>query len=125
MPQKKTDDEIKLWREANDCICCVRQSLNPAKEQFGIVGIQVAGNILHLNALVRDKVNIPRYYHPQSAEIPVQLSDDKVISKFIETLLILQNMIITNLSLLYHASVIISERQREDSTTVSTPRYDN
>ncbi|CAG8746633.1 4920_t:CDS:1, partial [Acaulospora colombiana] len=77
-PQKKTDDEIKLWREANDGLCWVRQSLNPAKEQFGIVGIQVAGNILHLNALVRDKVNIPRYYHLQSVEIPVQLSDDRV-----------------------------------------------
>ncbi|CAG8624238.1 2439_t:CDS:2, partial [Paraglomus occultum] len=69
-PQKKTYDEIKLWREANDGLCWVRQSLNPAKEQFGIVGVQVAGNILHLNALVRDKVNVPRYYHLQSAEIP-------------------------------------------------------
>ncbi|CAG8460781.1 2073_t:CDS:2, partial [Scutellospora calospora] len=42
-------------REANDGLYWVRQSLNPAKEQFGIVDIQVAVNILHLNVLVRDK----------------------------------------------------------------------
>ena len=86
--------------------------------------MQVAGNVLHLNLLVRDMVNVHRYYHLQSVEIPVQFSNEAVVTKFIETLLLLRNIVITNLSLLYHASVSTSERQREDSTTISTPRYD-
>ncbi|CAG8787192.1 17802_t:CDS:2, partial [Cetraspora pellucida] len=116
-PQKKTDDEIKLWREVNDGLYWVRQSLNPDKEQFGIVGIQVAGNIFHLNVLVRDKVNVHRYYHLQPVEIPVQCSAEGVVSRFIETLLVLRNILITNLSLLYHAPVPKSERQKEDFST--------
>ena len=124
-PQKKTDDEIKLWRETNDGLYWIRQSLKPDKDQFGIVGMQVAGNVLHLNLLVRDMVNVHRYYHLQSAEIPVQFSDEAVVTKFIETLLLLRNIIITNLSLLYHAPTATSQRQMEDSTTVSTPRDDN
>src|SRR6185436_13364300 len=123
-PQKKTDDEIKLWRETNDGLYWIRQSLKPGKDQFGIVGMQVAGNVLHLNLLVRDMVNVHRYYHLQSAEIPVQFSDEAVVTKFIETLLFLCNIIITNLSLLYHAPTATSQRQMEDSTTVSTPRDD-
>ena len=47
------------------------KTLNPDKNQFGIVEIQIAGNILHLNVLIRDKAN-HKYYHIQSAEIPVQ-----------------------------------------------------
>ncbi|PKK56600.1 hypothetical protein RhiirC2_871996, partial [Rhizophagus irregularis] len=101
-PQKKTDDEIKLWREANDGMYWVLQSFKPDKDQFGIISMQVAGNILHLNVIVRDKVNVHRYYHLQSAKIPVQLSNESVVTKFIETLLLLRNIIITNLSLLYH-----------------------
>ncbi|CAG8720182.1 16717_t:CDS:2, partial [Acaulospora morrowiae] len=51
---KKDDDKIKLWRETNDGLYWIRQSLKPDKDQFGIVGIQVAGSVLHLNLLVRD-----------------------------------------------------------------------
>ncbi|CAG8719063.1 7712_t:CDS:1, partial [Ambispora leptoticha] len=94
------------------------------KDQFGIVGMQVAGNVLHLNLLIRDMVNVYRYYHLQSAEIPVQFSDEAVVTKFIETLLLLRNIVITNLSLLYHALIATSQRQMEGSTTVSTPRDD-
>ncbi|CAG8750143.1 34214_t:CDS:2, partial [Racocetra persica] len=101
----------------NDGLYWVRQSLNPDKEQFGIVGVQVAGNIFHLNVLVRDKVNVHRYYHLQPVEIPVQFSAEGVVSRFIETLLVLRNILITNLSLLYHAPVSTSERQKEDFST--------
>ncbi|CAB5356480.1 unnamed protein product [Rhizophagus irregularis] len=103
----------------------VLQSFKPDKDQFGIISMQVAGNILHLNVIVRDKVNVHRYYHLQSAKIPIQLSNESVVTKFIETLLLLRNIIITNLSLLYHASVSSSERQKEDSSTVSTPMRDD
>ncbi|CAG8658650.1 1098_t:CDS:2, partial [Paraglomus occultum] len=75
---KKIDDEVKLWRETNDGMYYVRKVLKPDKNQFGVVGAQVAGNMLHLNVLVRDRANVHRYYHLQSAEIPVQLSDAKV-----------------------------------------------
>jgi len=64
----------------------------------------VAGNVLHLNFLVRDMVNVHRY-HLRSVEILVQFSDEAVVTKFIETLLLLRNIVITNLSLLYHASI--------------------
>ena len=123
--QKKIDDDVKLWRECNDGLFWVRQTLKPDKDQFGIVGVQIAGDELHLNLLVRDMRNIHRYYHLQSAKIPVQVSDERVVYKFVETLLLLRNLIIINLSLLYNASVTISERQKEDSTTVSTPLHDN
>ncbi|RHZ85747.1 hypothetical protein Glove_60g28 [Diversispora epigaea] len=55
------------------------QTLKPDKDQFDIIGVQIAGNELHLNLLVRDMVNVHRYYHLQSAEIPVQFSDKRVI----------------------------------------------
>ena len=37
-PQKKIDDEVKLWRETNDGLYWTRKTLNPDKDQFGIVG---------------------------------------------------------------------------------------
>ncbi|CAG8747829.1 27085_t:CDS:2, partial [Gigaspora margarita] len=96
----------------------VHKVLKPEKEQFGIVGVQIAGTILHLNVLIRDKADIHRYLHIQSAEIPVQLSSADTITKFVETLLFLCNILITNLSLLYHTSASISERQKENSTNL-------
>ena len=57
--QKKKDDEIKLWRETNDGTYYVRKVLKPDKDQFGVVGVQVAGNMLHLNVLVRDQKSSP------------------------------------------------------------------
>ena len=42
---KKKEDEIKLWRETNDGMFWVRQGCKPEKDQFGIVGIQVAGKV--------------------------------------------------------------------------------
>ena len=122
--QKKTDDKIKLWRETNDGLYWTHKTLRPDKNEFGIVGIQVAGNMLHLNVLVRDKADIHRYYHLQSAEIPVQLSDESVVTKFVETLLLLYNIIITNLFLLFHASISKSKRRIEESTTVSSPMFE-
>ncbi|RHZ63135.1 hypothetical protein Glove_332g27 [Diversispora epigaea] len=102
----------------------MRQTLKPDKDQFSIVGVQIASNELHLNLLVRDMVNVHRYYHLRSAEISVQFSDERVVYKFIETLLLLRNLIITNLSLLYHGTVTSSQRLKEGSTTVTTSRDD-
>ncbi|CAG8809996.1 24093_t:CDS:2, partial [Cetraspora pellucida] len=37
---KDTDDEIKLWREANDGMYWAHKSIKPDKDEFGIVAIQ-------------------------------------------------------------------------------------
>ncbi|GES89966.1 hypothetical protein GLOIN_2v1873217 [Rhizophagus clarus] len=42
--QKKIDDEIKLWRKSNNGMFWVHNVLKLEKDQFGIVGVQVAGN---------------------------------------------------------------------------------
>ncbi|CAJ0910736.1 130_t:CDS:2 [Entrophospora sp. SA101] len=39
-----------------------------------------------------------------------------------QTLLLLRNILITNVSLLCHGSISLSKRLMEESTTVSTPR---
>ncbi|CAG8558335.1 2596_t:CDS:2, partial [Acaulospora colombiana] len=61
--QKEQDDEIKLWREVNDGMYYVRKRCKPDKDEFGIVGVQVAGQTMRLNVLIRDKADIHRYYH--------------------------------------------------------------
>ncbi|CAG8800008.1 34332_t:CDS:1, partial [Racocetra persica] len=116
MPQKIVDDDIKLWRECNDGMCYAQKILNPDKDQFEIVEIQIAEDTLHLNVLIRDQMNVNRYYNIELAKISVHKSEEIIVIKFVETFL-LHNIIITNLSLLYHGSVCISERQKEDSTT--------
>ncbi|CAG8492054.1 13800_t:CDS:1 [Cetraspora pellucida] len=118
--QKKDDDDIKLWRECNDGMYYTRKFLNPEKDQFGIVRIQIARDTLHLNVLIRDMMNIYKYYNIELVTIPVQKSNKTIVIKFVEALLFLHNMIITNKSLLYHGSVCISERQKEGSTTIDS-----
>src|SRR6266516_4293901 len=46
--RKELDDMVKLWRETNDGLYWARKGCKPEKEQFGIVGIQVAGKIISL-----------------------------------------------------------------------------
>ncbi|CAG8696205.1 4078_t:CDS:2, partial [Ambispora leptoticha] len=40
--KQKEDDDIKLWRECNDGLYWTQKSRRLEKEQFGIIGIQVA-----------------------------------------------------------------------------------
>ncbi|CAG8838714.1 42363_t:CDS:2, partial [Gigaspora margarita] len=42
IPKKELDDRTKLWRETNDGLYWTRKGCKPEKEQFGIVGIQIA-----------------------------------------------------------------------------------
>ncbi|RIA92764.1 hypothetical protein C1645_763963 [Glomus cerebriforme] len=129
-----------LWREVNDGIFWTRKGCYPDKDKFGIIGIQVAGMFsfsyytfhhltmshtkigckLHLNVLVRDSGDIHRYYHLKSAEIPVQQSEEDVVAEFIETLLILRNILVVNMSLIFHTQVPRSRRRMEKSSTVSS-----
>ena len=71
MIQKKTDDEVKLWRETLDGISFVNLACRPLSNQFGIVGIQVSGEDVYLNVLVKDSGGLSRYFHVDHAEIPL------------------------------------------------------
>ncbi|CAB4406784.1 unnamed protein product [Rhizophagus irregularis] len=98
---KKRDDEIKLWREAND------------------------GKEIYLNALMTDKQNINRYYHLQKTEVPVQKTEKsiKVLPKFVKLLLNLRNILMINLSLLTNAPKVYTRRTKS-SSTISSPKRD-
>jgi len=41
--QKQDDDSVKLWRVCNDGMSWVWKSCKPARNQFGVVGIQIYG----------------------------------------------------------------------------------
>ena len=124
-PQKKTDDEVKLWRETNDGMYWVLQSLKPDKDQFGIVSIQIAGNILPLfgiRLMFIDTIisNLLKFLYKYRILF-------SVVTKFVETLLLLRNLLITNLSLLYHATISTPQRQKEYIVlqSLSTPMRDD
>ncbi|GET03998.1 hypothetical protein GLOIN_2v1489056 [Rhizophagus clarus] len=118
--QKIKDNAVKIWRETNDGMYWVYKGRRPEKDEFGIIGLQVAGSILRLTVLIRDGANVDRYYHLHESRIPVQKSEPAVVAKFIETLLILRNILIVNMSLLPHGSTPKSDRQKEDRTTVDS-----
>ncbi|CAG8544057.1 25328_t:CDS:2 [Gigaspora margarita] len=60
-------DGVKLWRETNDGMYWTRKGCKPDK----------------------DNSDVHRYYHLYESTIPIQQSDLSVVSKFIETLLII------------------------------------
>ncbi|CAJ0841362.1 12703_t:CDS:2 [Entrophospora sp. SA101] len=119
--QKEKDDQVKLWREVNDGMFWVRKSRKPDKDEFGIIGVQVAGRKIRLSVLIRDMSEIHRYYNLHESEIPVQQSDPSIVSKFVETLLILRNILIVNMTLLHNVPLSRSIRHLEDSSTISSP----
>lgn len=119
--QKDQDDEVKLWWKCNDSLYWVYKRCKPDKDQFSIVGLQVAGRTMRLTTLIRDKSDIDRYYHLHESEIPIQQSDSLIVIEFIKTLLILRNLLIVNMNLLYNASLSRSARLVKESSTVSSP----
>lgn len=50
----------------------------------------------------------------------MQKLESAVVVKFIETLLILHNILIVNIFLLSHKSTLKSDKQKEDSMTVDS-----
>ncbi|CAB5396478.1 unnamed protein product [Rhizophagus irregularis] len=98
------------------------------KDEFGILGIQIAGNKIHFNVIIRDISEVNRLYHLYSTEIPVQLISDKVhLLEFINVLLHIRNILIVNISLLLNALPIRSKRLRRQhsSYTISTDMEDD
>jgi len=77
--QKEDDDEVKLWREANDGMFWAHKSRRLEKGQFGIIGIQVLGRMLRLNVLIRDDVEVHRYYKLRESEIPIHYSNNPFV----------------------------------------------
>ncbi|RHZ81290.1 hypothetical protein Glove_122g147 [Diversispora epigaea] len=97
--QKEEDDDIKLW------------------QQFGIIGIQVARCRLSLNVLIRDELEVHRYYKLHETEIPIRYSNDpSILADFIYTLLLFRNTLIVNMSLLRCAHDRRSNRNLDSST---------
>jgi len=119
--QKEDDDNVKLWRETNDGMYWVQKSRKPEKGQFGIIGVQVAGQKLCLNILIRDKVEVHHYYKLRESIILIRYSHEpSVLIEFIKTLLILQNILIVNIFLLRNTPLCRSSRNLEDSSTVTS-----
>nr|CAG8644756.1 9564_t:CDS:2 [Entrophospora candida] len=77
--QKEENDNIKLWRECNDGIYWAHKSHRLEKGQFGIIGMQVAGRKLCLNVLIRDEVEVHRYYKLHETEIPIRYTNNSSI----------------------------------------------
>jgi len=122
---KKSDDEVKLWRETLDGASYISALCRPVGNQFGVVGIQVAGTTMYLNILVNDLAGIPRYFHLDHAEIPLSPHNSRLKS-LIRLLLTLRNVMIVNKSLLMQAleqATSHPPRNVNPSPTVSTPPY--
>src|SRR5436189_3069692 len=47
-------NSVKLWRKTLDGVSFIGNACRPTNNQFGIVGIQVAGEDLYLNFLIKD-----------------------------------------------------------------------
>ncbi|RGB29162.1 hypothetical protein C1646_818666 [Rhizophagus diaphanus] len=125
---KKDDDSVKLWRETQDSISFVNIACRPLSNQFGIVGIQVAGEELYLNVLVKDANGIPRYFHLNQAQVPFSKDTSWRVVPLIHLLLTLRNITIVNKSLLMQALEQANTRPPRNvnpSPTVSSPLNDN
>jgi len=85
--QKKKNDKVKTWREMNDGMYWAHKGCKLENDNFSIIGIQVAGNEMHLNILIRDIDEIHRLYNLRTVEIPIQPNDKEIIFNFVETLL--------------------------------------
>ena len=93
--------------------------------QFGVVGIQIAGTTIYLNILVNDLADISRYFHLDHTEIPLSPHQSRLKS-LIRLLLTLRNVMIVNKSLLMQAleqATSHPPRNVNPSPTVSTPPY--
>ncbi|RHZ76203.1 hypothetical protein Glove_202g106 [Diversispora epigaea] len=121
----RSDDEVKLWCECNDGLYWVHKSCTPNRDQFDIVEVQIAGSTIRLNVLIRDLADIHRYYHIRDVEIPVQQSNSTIVTKFVETLLIMRNILLVNISLLCNAPLTRSNKIMEKSSTISSPIREN
>ena len=57
------------------------------KDNFDIIGIQIARTKIHLNILIQDMNEIHRFYNLCTVKILIQPTDRNTVFKFIKTLL--------------------------------------
>ncbi|GET66478.1 hypothetical protein GLOIN_2v1776328 [Rhizophagus irregularis DAOM 181602=DAOM 197198] len=121
MKQDTNDIEL-IYVESSRITCSEKKKMImiPVGNEFGVVGIQIAGLDMRLNVLVKDLGGIPRYFHLDHAEIPISphLTNTKSL---IRVLLNLRNVMIVNKSLITQALLENPPRNTSQSTTVSTP----
>ncbi|UZO27334.1 uncharacterized protein OCT59_019532 [Rhizophagus irregularis] len=111
---KEEKDKIKLWREMNDGINYIYKKNRFDKDEFGILGIQNAGNKMHFNIIIRNTSKVNCLYHLYSTKIPVQPTSDKMhLLEFINVLLYIRNILTINISLLLNVLPIKSKRLRK------------
>jgi len=69
-----------------------QKGCKPAKDNFGIIGIQIAGTEmrLNLNVLIRGMDEIHRLYNLCTIEIPMQETDGNTVFKFILIMRLIQ-----------------------------------
>ncbi|CAG8635826.1 8552_t:CDS:2, partial [Paraglomus occultum] len=117
---KEDEDRVKLWRELNDGLYWTNRGCKlEEKNEFGILGFQIAGQNFKLYVLIRDHENISRLFLLRSVKIPIQYTNDRrFIFEFIEALLLMRRILIVDLSLLFNSG---TNESGESSSTVSTP----
>jgi hypothetical protein len=87
---KKENDEVKLWRETLNGASFVNIAYKLTNNQFRIIGIQVVGTTIYLNVLMNDAYKIPRYFHFDHADIPLDSSTPKHVKPLVRLLLTLR-----------------------------------
>ncbi|GET67313.1 hypothetical protein GLOIN_2v1487228 [Rhizophagus irregularis DAOM 181602=DAOM 197198] len=99
---KQDTNDIELIYRNDRRTSAINALCRPAGNEFGVVGIQIAGLDMRLNVLVKDLGGIPRYFHLDHAEIPISphLTNTKSL---IRVLLNLRNVMIVNKSLITQA----------------------
>ncbi|RHZ79598.1 hypothetical protein Glove_143g33 [Diversispora epigaea] len=97
-----------------DIIC------KPDKDEFDIIGVQMARKKLHLSVLIKNMNKVHCYYNLYKSEIPIQQLAFSVVTNFIKTLLKLQNILIVNMSLLHNVSLPKLDKLIEDSSTIDS-----
>ena len=125
---KKDNDSVKLQRETQNGISFVNITCRPSSNQFGIVKIQVAGEELYLNILVKDANKIPKYFHLNQAQILFSKDTSWRVIPLVHLLLILRNITIVNKILLVQALEQANTHPSQNvnpSPTVFSPLYNN
>ncbi|CAJ0767962.1 23269_t:CDS:2 [Entrophospora sp. SA101] len=85
-----------------------------------IIRAQIAGDVMHFNIMIKDMDNINQLYNLYSIKIPVRSTGSEDVFRFIEALLNLRNILIINLTILYHSPKTRSLRLKKSSSTVSS-----
>ncbi|PKC67890.1 hypothetical protein RhiirA1_457868 [Rhizophagus irregularis] len=57
----------------------VYKDWRPEKNEFEVIGLQIARSMLQLTVLIRDEANVNRYYHLYKLRVSMQKSESAVV----------------------------------------------